>query len=597
MLRSTSHFFRSTANANAVSRRMIYAGLDFKKYPARVTKSFFNKDVVELKSQFPLESVTLTDKIFGSYQQKVLKIKNGTIVPSLINGFYRHQSYKAIDLDLLYSIPQLVWEEFIQVLNPKLVEALNLKKHRHLWNAYNYAIEASSEEIALERAQLIGQHHFVLAILYCSELAMAFAPSRAYNADEWHELKKNCDRFQRTLKERNFFDYQLAQTIHPAFTPRFLHKMAHCSDIAEILRLADALLHYSSTIRIFGSHALHRETYHRLMNMGSLTLAIDKKKTHDAMNWLASSTENPGNFSRSIKFILPLQGLNIGFFFPSRRSWNKGGISEGDNQLIFDYENALFDDLILRQILQKIQEKNIGEEFDLIPPKIYYKFKQLIAISHDLLHINKLQERWHRNIQAIEAAKPVFSKRTWKPLIAATCINGITITPITSENLLKSHGQEMGHCVGGYAKRCVTNESDIFEFLDAQNIKSTLDVWHIEDKIGIQQHRGYRNTFPNEHHAAVATELVRQINEGIIPSNQERLHEKSIHSRMQRDCPYDIYRLDLQEEIYQIYKTQKVLPPILIAGNYQEMLQKSGLGDFIEEVIEAENPSRKMILR
>lgn len=587
LMRTTNSVFIRTQKP--VARRTIYADLDFKQYPARVTPSLFNGNSVVLKSHFSLGSLILSDKVHRPYEQDVLSINHGVIVPALENAIYPHESYNAITPDLLYSIPQSVWEEFIRSLNPQIIEVLNLKKHRHLWSAYNYAAEASTEEIALKRAKLIGQHHFVLGIFYYNSLMDnslegLLSSSHDCNSEEWYELKRNCNRFQRALKERNFFDYQLAQTLHPAFTPRFLNKVAHYSDITEVIQLGDALLHYSSTMKVFDPHTVNKSTYGSFMTSGLLKFTLDSKKINDAMNWLPSSTENPKEFSQSIKLISTLSGANLGFFFPSRESWNKDKIPNEINQLIFDYGNALFEDLILRQILQKAQEKNLAAQSVLIS-QIGYKFRQLIATSHNISRINKLQERWHGNIEAIEQAKPFSSKRVWMPLITQACIEGITITPIISEIELKSHGREMRHCVGGYAQQCQENKSNIFELVDEQNNKSTLNVVCANGKFEIQEHKAYQNTVPNTQHRAVSAELMRQINERIIPINQDRLNERSTYSQIQGDFPYPIDRLDIQDEIYGVYKQKKVLPPMLIAESYEEMLEQSGLRSLIDDVI------------
>lgn len=591
MLTTLTHFFKLSRNANPGVIRTIYAGLDHPISPARVSRAP-NKNALVLKSNFPSASVRLADEISEPYKQNVLHIKNGVIEPEVQGEFHPHEFYKIIPPALLYSIPQPIWEDFIRGLNQDVVAVLDLKTHRHLWMAYNYALETSIEEIALKRAQLIAKHHFALAILYHDNLLNILSTSRIYKRQALEELRDNCTEFQRILREENFFNYILAEKIHPVFTPKFLHKMAHLPNVFKVVGLAEAILRYSATTIVFPC------------STGDISstepVKFDPKKMQNAINWLPSSTQKPKELSDCVTFFEPLEFSNKASLFPSRQSWSgKENITKAANYEIFDYKQALFNDLIYREVLQKIHEECINEKTDFIIAKVNYKFRQLIAASNDILRLNALQKRWRKNIHVIKDKKPLFSKeaREWKSLMETTVIDGITITPLTSESALKSHGNEMDHCVGGYTEECLENTSNILKLIDAQNGKSTLELVYVKDKIKIQAHKGEYNSFPNERHRKAALELLRQINEGIIPLNEDRLNEKPIHSQVHTEYPYEVNELGIQEEIYQIYKTLGILPSILTADNYQEMLKKSGLDNLIGETITAENFYKHMTLR
>lgn len=58
-------------------------------------------------------------------------------------------TYRIIDQQQLYAIPQDIWDLFVATFkNQTIVNNFNLKVHRHLWDAYNFAHSAGFLELA-----------------------------------------------------------------------------------------------------------------------------------------------------------------------------------------------------------------------------------------------------------------------------------------------------------------------------------------------------------------------------------------------------------------------------------------------------------------
>jgi hypothetical protein len=414
-----------------------------------------------------------------------------------------------------------------------------------------------------------------LDLLYLSDIKTAFKNTHAYSQLEWFELSENFNQFQSDLFN-GIFSYEQMQKLHPAFTPKFLHKMSHCADFRSVLELAEAVLHYASAGTVYPlSH--HEQVY-------VPPVLLNQVQRMNAINWIPSSVSQAKEFDTLVNLTMQLSGSNKTIIFGENRKWlNHDEKIKINNTHINDFLDALFYDLILRQIFQQYSSSNSYRLRDL-QTIISYKFNQLVNASINIEQMDFLEKRWHRNIAILEAVKPANPGALWAPLIQDTCIDEINIQVITSEKQLKLHGLELDHCVGGYAFKCLNNKSNILELTDKFGLKSTLELQLKKQRAIIAQHSGYKNKKPDLSHIQVALKLVSAINHGDIVLNKERLLEETHFTAT--NYAYDIHDLETQEKIYQIYKTTKVLPTILMAKDYQEMLKKTGLLDYITALIE-----------
>lgn len=495
----------------------------------------------------------------------------------------------------LYAIDQEIWDRFIDTLkNQNVVHLLNLKHHRHLWLGYNFALSAPTEDLIYKRARLIGDYHFLLSIIippntstntpwYKERLVFRdfYNDSECWQINPFYQSSAiNTITEIKNDVENGLFNMAKMTGIHSGLIPLLLNKLRHCPNVLDVYNFADIIAFKPTTTQ----HVLNAD-----------------KHQHEAIQWLSSSTEHPKIFDKTVHLLRAqshpswyLRGDESSqLFFNSRKKWGsyneqyiKQKLNAGD---ILDYFNAISKDLIQWQLSQKIREtiKNgnqISAQF--IEDTVKKHIRSLIIGSRTLCKIDQYQERWHRNLGFINAIKPT-SKISWTPLIKTISIEGIQVNALTSEVELKAHGQEMGHCVGGYSNSCRQDQANIIELVDKKNIRSTLQLKHNQSgNVQIIQHRSYNNELPTSQHAHVASLLVKRINSGEIKVNQVRITEifqRSISG-------YEDWDLTVQENIYQMYKEKKLLPSAFIAPTHQEMIEKVQIEPLIKEIARQEAP-------
>ncbi len=484
-----------------------------------------------------------------------------------------------INLKELYAIPQMIWEAFIDKLNEKtIVEKLNLKKHRHLWSAYNSFNSHSKMQMTskqwLRHAELIGSYHFLISLDNVS-----FGPTFR----EGIHFSKNVDYLSAKLNnaysvlsenyyEDNVIPLEVLSQFHPCFTPQFFKKVAHVSDILEVIALADMVHGYANTHKV-----QTRMDY------------IDQKRQQDAINWLPSSQKEP---MKTASAIAMAKSISIkffgGFFFSARNNWGTESKNiPSDPIATRDYFDALFNDLIhgeLHRIVAEDKKRSTFTYHDTYH-SIRQQFHQLITDTNSYAQLFGLQARWHRNLFGIESVKPLSARvASWEPLIQALSIFGIKLKAITSDLELKAHGKVIQHCVGGYVEQCLRNSSDIIELIDSQGRQSTLEI--VRDNNGLflaRQHKFYHNSVPLAAHKVAAGALIAGLNSGMIAANANRLQEKP---KSKNENPSFNYDAETQEKIYTAYKSLKLLPARLIAKDYKSMLVKIGFEDQVKNVVE-----------
>ncbi|MBA2709399.1 MAG: PcfJ domain-containing protein [Tatlockia sp.] len=483
----------------------------------------------------------------------------------------------------LYSIPQTVWQKFIINLDSEIVAALNLKKHRHLWEAYNYVQTKINPIEKLKIAELIGNHHFLLSILKMdnTDLLSILSKNRRFTPNELFTIKTNLEKLKIKLNS-GILDYELIQTIHPSFNPKFLHKVSHCVKFSEVISLADMILHYSSSAPKY------------ILSPFIFSPVINSDLTIKATNWLFDSKKEPKQFAKNVALSKKLNDYP-GLFFGSRKKFDQYAIDSLTSTKLSDYKNyinSLFKDLVLPQIIHQCSGKQINLEKCI--KRVQFGFEKMITESLSIDQMEKLSKRWHRNFSNIEPIKPVKDK-CWEPIINQQIINDITINAITSPECLREHGKEMLHCVGAYDDNCLKNETNILQFVDNNNLKSTLELGYLpHNQVTLIQHEGYKKSEPPKNHIQTAKLLIKNINNGKITLNAKRLIEEPKSSVF---LNFDYNDLDMRERIYQAYKINKILPAKLIALNHQELMNKTSLVDLIEENIDIlSNNSGKIYL-
>ncbi|MCL5272627.1 MAG: PcfJ domain-containing protein [Gammaproteobacteria bacterium] len=469
-------------------------------------------------------------------------------------------TYRIIDQQQLYAIPQDIWDSFVATFkNQTIVDNLNLKVHRHLWDAYNFAHSANSLELASKRAYIIGTYHFLLPFSVESIDALCVF----YHGSVVRLLKNQLS--------MGIFSLETLSKLHQGLSPGFINKAAHCTDHRELMRLAGAVQQYSGN---------------------------DPKCQLTTTSLLFSSRQEPVQFAKALNVYMRFQSSLVStyLFFGSRKKWldyTEDDLCQFNFNHIEDYSHALFHDLIKREILYQLSKVNgVTNE---VSNLIKHKFLQRVIGTNTACQLNYLQERWHRNLNYINAEKPLDNYSSWQPLFDDLVLDNISIHVICSIRELKEHGVKMKHCVGGYAEKCLNNEINIIEFNDNTGYTSTLELAYGENnKIEMKQHRSFKNIEPDKSHQIVALQLLQILNNNELVIHPDRKNDSGVKIHKNR-FDYDINNISAQEAIYNVYKEKKLLPAKLIASDYHHMLRKSGLLEVIEGVIEQNvrvSPSR-----
>lgn len=541
-----------------------------------------------------LGKLTLREEFFGSAWHTVLSIDNPN--QQIIHGKGdtiaidppRRSPIPADQIvypEKLYGIPQNVWDSFTQLLeNQDVVHALNLRQHRHLWLGYRYAMSASTPSLRITRAQLLGQHHFLLPIAVGNLEEMPHLDFADVEAT-WFDLKhRNEWNFAaitaiKTDLDQGVFDSNKMAQFHSGITKVLLNKLRHCANFLDFSLLTTLISNYSK----FAFES------------------VDTNKQHSAINWIASSQTDPLRFAQSLQLakvssrISTQSGL---LFFNSRSQW-QSFTRPSSEQITFcrDYFDALFHDLLKREILVQASALSTLIEDDMLQ-SIKEKFEAQIINQATISQCMYFQNRWQHNMHLIHAAKPMRNHTlSWSPLINNIEFNSIQIRALKSHAELIQTGIEMKNCLqsGNFTHLCLENEGNLLLLIDKQKSKSIIHLTHDSNYfLKIQQHKGFGNIDANFLHLQTGVQLVRAINSGEIKLFQKRKTEYLHASKHPlNEFDYEISDLQTQENVYQKYKEKGLLPKNLIFANHREMLVKTGLDANITKILSfvAEVPS------
>ena len=467
----------------------------------------------------------------------------------------------------IFGVPQTLWESFIAHLDQqKVVDLLNLKKHRHLWPAYHYALSAPTTQLATARAQLIGQFHFLLSIaLYPSEDIEQHQPdmNKDFHLPVLKTIKHELDRGE--------FSKKNMAKLHHCLTVLVVNKLRHCTNILDLNLLAMMISNYSKM---------------------ALELPDTPRKL-SAINMLPSSDTEPHRFASALKLAKIVEKMSARpglLFFNSQSQWGTNANKEDNrDKLGKHYFDALFHDLIQRQVILQAHTSNTFVDNDLLHV-IKEHFESFFLQETAMNKIESLQTYWQHNSHMIAAIKPVqHQERFWSPLISNTKINGITIHSLASVDSVIQHGKLMRHCVQGdvFVECCRSMQANILELVSEDGEISTLDIrpnygggYYTLQHVGVGGHQP-----PSKPHLEAGIKLLEEIRTGRINLSKARqMQYLDSKSKPTYHVDYELDDLATQEKIYQVYKSKKMLPPRLIYANHTEMLAATKLVTIIDDV-------------
>jgi PcfJ-like protein len=386
--------------------------------------------------------------------------------------------------DLLYSIPQDIWDSFIAKLPYQdAVNLLNLSIHRHLWPAYNYAASADTDQIKRNRATQFGEYHFLISLLNSEEF-VEWCPSILRDS----EVKSLFFQIDHGEKVIDFF-----KAHGPYFTPLFINKFAHCPSLSDLILIGNKLV---------------------MPKVASVNSNFNKQKLSEFIGTLPSSKKEPLLFSRMIKDardmesqLAPLpEKVNSNIFYGIRNHFGFFKEKNYDAKLLKDYFEAITLDLIFPEFVRQLvfvmgDSFNIKEFLNLalglcerLPAENYLSRRlseQLAIFFTERLALQKLvalEKRWHRNITVISGKKPLeLSESQWHSLFKEQVIDQISFICLTSSTQLKKEGNEMNHCIGGYTAECMDGSYHIVKIVSHQTgERSTLQLKVVKQDDGAE---------------------------------------------------------------------------------------------------------------
>lgn len=467
----------------------------------------------------------------------------------------------------IFSVPQIIWEEFIHHLdNQEVVGLLNLKQHRHLWAAYQYAVSAPTASLMNSRANVIGEFHFLLSFaLYQPTVITQQLPNHQ------KESRLPLVSVIKNDLEHGKFDLKKMVKLHDCFSLLVVKKLRHCTNILDLSLVA-------CMISSFAKISLE---------------PMDLKRKSGASSLLPSSCKEPQRFESALKLAKTLQKISSRpglLFFNSQSQWaNYQDKTTNLDSLGKHYLDALFHDLVLRQILLQAHRAYEGITSGLLHT-IKEHFESIFLQDTAINNFEIKCTYWQRNSHHLAALKPSRSTRQfWSPLVGRLEMKGITITPLASAETVLRHGQMMKHCVQetAFIDCCRGLNADILELMSEDGEISTLDIRPTyQGGYYILQHVGVGGTTePSERHVEVGRQFIQDLKEGHIQISKARQMEHDNIGVNIYQFDYELNDMNTQERIYQEYKSKKMLPHRLIFADYSKMLQVTGLANKIDEII------------
>ena len=162
-------------------------------------------------------------------------------------------------------------------------------------------------------------------------------------------------------------------------------------------------------------------------------------------------------------------------------------------------------------------------------PDIQQQFLSLLTIPQ----IIRGSRDWHARLATVDSqikSLSVLEDSSWADLIAPlTTDEGVAIHALTTKKDLEKEGEDMEHCVGGYASSCILGSSHILH-LSYQGHHSTLQLEETKQDGHITVNQVQHQTVLNEPPAPALIEaakwLIEGINSNTIEINWERIHKE-----------------------------------------------------------------------
>lgn len=428
--------------------------------------------------------------------------------------------------DLLFAIPQSIWDEFISNLTYQdVVRNINLSLHRHLWQSYNYAASAGdNDQIRHFRSTAVNKYHFLISNYSIYGYKNDYLGNDSYTSSFYRDFNvcKLFDDIDQGKSPTDILKYRL-----PYLTPIFLNKFSQYPLWNDIHTIG------------------YKFILPKVINTKN---EIDKKKLNEFISVLPCSKTSPRQFSEMISDSRKISSLKYfeneiksQFFYHARLNFGHFKMKPSDGNDLRDYffslSNNLFFPELIRQLLtlpiQQFKNSRVKDGMDIVNGpflgaasfKLINKISILLTESIYAERLMYLQERWHRNQTVINSKKPlpIFSN-AWHALFSQEMIDEVSFICLTTEEELKQEGSMMNHCVGGYTPGCMKGCSHIIKIETLSGERSTLElsISQNNEQIDVVQNKGKNNSKPCAEIIAATQKLIIKLKQNQILLNDKR---------------------------------------------------------------------------
>lgn len=168
---------------------------------------------------------------------------------------------------------------------------------------------------------------------------------------------------------------------------------------------------------------------------------------------------------------------------------------------------------------------------------------KLVYQDQDIFQSARLSRKWHR-LASFRVGIPRGKGDAWPALTPSFCDSSgsLLVTPLTTVSALIDEGMigtdsnglaGLSHCVGTYGPQCRSRLSQIVSIrrLDADGRQieriSTIELRRNQDRLVVEQHRGYDNAEPPDDGKSALSEYLAAIEAGTLDINPDALIETS----------------------------------------------------------------------
>ncbi len=471
------------------------------------------------------------------------------------------------------------WIHFLDYLNPLIIGNLQVDSphRRHLVDTYNFCL-TDDPIVTRNRSQAVGSFPVIRHLV---------KPCR-FKWEKETTFIKHIDKGLSPIEAlKEYFEFA------PWATETFFKRMAFASDDIQLKQIGKFL-----------ARGLH------------MNGQFDTKRYGLRVMNIPSSIKDHENFKAMLDVVAAVECLGDNDAIPSQllintgNDWAKNKILVKNETSSFthsvrDYFKAVAEDLLAPYFFTKLSQPYtakghaIPDQFTQ-PDFVNYIIGTLrdivgeqLTVSLTPVTLQGYSNRWHRNQTVIHSKKPLLLDKTkqtenkkneWYAIIQDQTIEGYVYEVLTNQQQLSREGEEMHHCVGGYAKRCKAGRIHILSGKGPNGERFTLEIARENNKFIVSQLLGAYNKPVSSDISAAANSLVDQINTGEVTSHSKCGAIASGES-LQSQFGFDLFDSQAREGLFQAYQETRVLPnPFQKYKSLSELLEKTGLDALITKM-------------